>query len=160
MDNRVHKIHTDKGVYDAYKHYKNNVIQQGKYKLTRTEFSTLLKRYYTLMLTEVINNNYEFKLGRVGQIKIVKYEVKPKFNKEGNLVYNKINWKKTKELGKHVLEFNDHTGGFVCRFNWIKKNAVINKQLFRFKISRDIARLLAKELKTNKNLNFSTYGRR
>ena len=43
---------------------------------------------------------------------------------------------------------------------WIKKNPVINKQLFRFKISRDIARLLAKELKSNKHLNFSTYGRR
>lgn len=160
MDNRIHKVHTDKGVFDAYKYYKTNVIQQGRYKLTRTEFSKILKLYYTAAFTEAIYNNRPVNLGRLGEIKIIKYKKVPKLDVLGNLKYNVVDWKKTKELGKWVLNFNDSTEGYMFKFKWITKMAIVNKTLFKFKVSRDISRALPKALKENKHLNFEEYGRR
>jgi len=160
MDKRVHKVHTDKGVFDAYKFYKENVVQKGSYKLTRTQFSQVLKKYYTARLLAVIYENRSLKIGRAGEIKIMKYKHEPKIDKNGKLKYTIIDWKKTKELGKQVLNFNEHSDGYLFKFKWIKKLPFKNKALYRFKVSRDIGRALPKALKKNKNLNFEEYGRR
>ena len=160
MDKRIHKVHTDKGVFDAYLHYKDDYIQKGKYKLTRTQFSTILKQYYKIAFTAMIYENRALRLGRLGVIKIVKYKHTPKLDSNGKLKYNIIDWKQTKLLGKQVLNFNDHTEGYLLKFKWLTKQAVKNKQLFKFKVSRDIARMLPAALRENKNLNFEEYGRR
>lgn len=112
------------------------------------------------MFMNMIYENRSLKLGRLGEIKIVKYKHTPKIDKNGNLKYSIIDWKKTKELGKVVYNFNDHSDGYLFKFKWIKKQAFKNKELFKFKVSRDISRALPKAIKENKNLNFEEYGRR
>ncbi len=61
-----------------------------------------------------------------------------------------IDWKKTKERGKKIYNFNYHTEGFSFRWMWFKRNARFkNSDLWWFKPTRITSRLLAHYIKTD-----------
>lgn len=61
-----------------------------------------------------------------------------------------IDWKKTKEKGKRIYNFNFHTEGFFFGWMWFKKTARFrHSQLWYFKPSRTTSRLLSHYLKTD-----------
>jgi nucleoid DNA-binding protein len=61
-----------------------------------------------------------------------------------------IDWKKTKEKGKRIYNFNFHTEGFFFGWVWFKATARFKQSsLWYFKPSRNTSRLLSHYLKTN-----------
>jgi len=62
-----------------------------------------------------------------------------------------IDWKKTKEKGKKIYNFNFHTEGYFFGWIWFKKEARFHQSsLWRFKPSRVTSRMISHYLKTNK----------
>lgn len=61
-----------------------------------------------------------------------------------------IDWKKTKEKGKVIYNFNYHTEGYFFGWIWFKHTVRLkNTDLWYFKPTRSSSRLLAHYLKTN-----------
>jgi hypothetical protein len=61
-----------------------------------------------------------------------------------------IDWKKTKEVGKRIYQFNYHTEGYKYKWDWFKDTARLKQtQLWYFKPTRVTSRLLAHYLKTD-----------
>lgn len=61
-----------------------------------------------------------------------------------------VDWKKTKEKGKLIYNFNYHTEGFYFGWMWFKKTARFkNSDLWYFKPTRVTSRLLSHYLKTD-----------
>jgi nucleoid DNA-binding protein len=61
-----------------------------------------------------------------------------------------IDWKKTKEKGKVIYNFNYHTEGYFFGWMWFKETARLKYlDLWYFKPSRVTSRLLSHYLKTN-----------
>lgn len=59
-----------------------------------------------------------------------------------------IDWKKTREKGKRIYNFNHHTEGYYFGWMWFKKTSTLKfVNLWYFKASRATARLLAHYLK-------------
>lgn len=63
-----------------------------------------------------------------------------------------IDWKKTKEKGKRIYNFNFHTEGYFFGWVWFKETARFRlSDLWYFKPCRNTSRLLSHYLKTNDN---------
>lgn len=61
-----------------------------------------------------------------------------------------IDWKKTKEKGKKIYNFNYHTEGFFFGWQWFKETARFrHSKLWYFKPSRTTSRLLSHYIKTD-----------
>ena len=61
-----------------------------------------------------------------------------------------VDWKKTKEKGKIIYNFNFHTEGYFFGWMWFKDSARLKQtDLWYFKPSRTTSRLLSHYLKTN-----------
>jgi len=61
-----------------------------------------------------------------------------------------IDWKKTKEKGKRIYNFNFHTEGYFFGWVWFKDTARFrHSALWYFKPSRNTSRLLSHYIKTN-----------
>lgn len=61
-----------------------------------------------------------------------------------------VDWKKTKEKGKIIYNFNYHTEGYFFGWVWFKETARLkNVDLWYFKPSRITSRLLSHYLKTD-----------
>ena len=61
-----------------------------------------------------------------------------------------VDWKKTKEKGKIIYNFNYHTEGYFFGWMWFKETARLKYlELWYFKPSRVTSRLLSHYLKTN-----------
>ena len=63
-----------------------------------------------------------------------------------------IDWKKTKEKGKVIYNFNYDTDGYFFGWNWMRKQARLKLcEFWRFKPSRVSSRMLAHYIKSDKN---------
>jgi nucleoid DNA-binding protein len=61
-----------------------------------------------------------------------------------------VDWKKTKEKGKIIYNFNYHTEGYFFGWTWFKETARLkNSDLWYFKPSRITSRLLSHYIKTD-----------
>jgi hypothetical protein len=61
-----------------------------------------------------------------------------------------VDWKKSKEKGKRIYNFNYHTEGFFFGWMWFKENVRLkNCDLWYFKPSRTTSRLLAHYIKAD-----------
>lgn len=91
-----------------------------------------------------------------GEFSIIKKKKKRfvKFVTEDNVVHEltnlPIDWKKTREKGKVIYNFNFHTEGFFFGWYWFKNTVRFkNVDLWYFKPTRSSSRLLAHYLKVN-----------
>lgn len=86
-----------------------------------------------------------------GEFSINKKKRKKLKTVDGKVVVNlPIDWKKTKEKGKHIYNFNYHTEGFFFGWMWFKESTRIrNIDLWYFKPSRTTSRLLSHYIKTD-----------
>lgn len=85
----------------------------------------------------------EFSINKKKRRKTVTYQGK-------QYVSLPIDWKKTREKGKRIYNFNYHTEGYFFGWMWFKLTARFkNSNLWFFKPSRTTSRLLSHYLKTN-----------
>ena len=69
-----------------------------------------------------------------------------------------VDWKKTKEKGKIIYNFNYHTEGYFFGWMWFKETARLKYlDLWYFKPSRVTSRLLSHYLKTNEKYQHLYY---
>lgn len=85
-----------------------------------------------------------------GEFRIKKKKRKKKVGLNQEFINLPIDWKKTKESGKRIYNFNFHTEGYFFGWHWIKSTARLKHlSLWYFKPCRATSRLLSHYLKVD-----------
>lgn len=122
-------------------------------KITFDQWKNILYTFNEDFKTYILETGEKGKLpGGIGDFSINKKKRKQKITTpDGREFINlPIDWKKTREKGKRIYNFNFHTEGYNFRWIWFKKTARFkNSDLWWFKPSRTTSRLLSHYLKTD-----------
>lgn len=114
-------------------------------KLSYVEWENIIYQYnesYKEYLLET-GNKEKLPLG-LGTFSIIKKKRRRLKGKNDEYINLPIDWKKTREKGKIIYNFNYHTEGFFFGWHWFKKSARFkHSNLWYFKPSRVTSRLLA-----------------
>ena len=114
-------------------------------KLTYLEWETIIYGYNDLFREHILEtgNKEKLPLG-LGEVSIIKKKRKKITTHDGVEHINlPIDWKKTKEKGKVIYNFNYHTEGFFFGWFWFKKTARFkHANLWFFKPMRVTSRLI------------------
>jgi len=149
---RVHRHKIDFITNHFYYHYKS---RHPESRFTRKQYTSILKMFFELVKSKIINEMFRFKFPGIGQFYLVKRKQESRINKEGKLVIDaRINWPATKEIWaktgdttKRIRYLNEHTFGFLYKILWNKKtNHFINKKFYSFIPSRSFKQQLSKNL--------------
>lgn len=123
-------------------------------KLTYRQFESIIYTYNKMFRDYVLETGDKFRMPHgFGDISIRKWKKKkilvdPNTGEEH--VAMAIDWKRSKEEGKHVYIFNHHTDGFRFQWKWFRDTAIFeNKKVFVFKPTRETSRKLAEIIKKN-----------
>ena len=121
-------------------------------KLTYVEWENIIYAYNELFKEHILEtgNKEKIPLG-LGELSIRKKRRKKMVGIDGQEHINlPIDWKKTKEKGKVIYNFNYHTEGFFFGWFWFKKSARFkHSNLWFFKPTRVTSRLLNHYIKTD-----------
>lgn len=167
----MRKIKTDYGSKDIYKLYCKNT--KNPRKLTRSQYTTILKRFFEEVINNMIYKAAEFTIPhRLGNIRIKKTKIKFKLNKDGTLNKTKLapDWKACRKLWAKeypdktwdeivaikdkpiIYHTNRHTDGYRHKWHWDKFTCLVkNSSAYNIEMCRAADRKLAKALK-NDNL--------
>lgn len=121
-------------------------------KLTFNEWRNIIYLFNEYFKEYILETGKKAKLPfGFGEFSINKKKRKKIKDKNGKEFINlPIDWKKTKEKGRLIYNFNFHTEGYFFGWVWFKRTARFrNSDLWYFKPSRTTSRLLAHYLKTN-----------
>jgi nucleoid DNA-binding protein len=120
-------------------------------KLTYDEWKNILYsfneafRIYILETGEKVKMPYGF-----GEFSINKKKRRKLKGLKDEFVNLPVDWKRSKEKGKKIYNFNYHTEGFFFGWMWFKKTARLkNTDLWYFKPSRTTSRLLSHYINTD-----------
>ena len=85
-----------------------------------------------------------------GEFSVNKKKRRKKKGLNDEFVNLPVDWKKTKEKGKIIYNFNYHTEGYFFGWMWFKETARLrNTELWYFKPCRSTSRLLSHYINTN-----------
>lgn len=85
-----------------------------------------------------------------GEFSVNKKKRRKKKGLNDEFVNLPVDWKKTKEKGKIIYNFNYHTEGYFFGWMWFKETARLrNTELWYFKPCRNTSRLLSHYINTN-----------
>ena len=121
-------------------------------KLTFDEWKGIVYGFNDLFRLYILETGEKAKLPQgFGEFSINKKKrVKIKVHNDREFINLPVDWKKTKEKGKIIYNFNYHTEGFFFGWMWFKRTArFTDADLWYFKPTRDTSRLLAHYIKTN-----------
>ena len=155
------KIKSDYGIKHIYKYYKENY----KYPLEYKSFSKILERFNQLLIEEIYNGSYIALPYNLGDMYIIKYKKKIKFDENGNIIHDPsmVDNKLTKELWNEYPELtrkqyvyydNFHSDKYRFKIKWKRYNTLRMHRLYNFKPARAFSRGLAKHIKSNPNQNY------
>ena len=130
---------------DFCKKHPSTQVSYEKWKAFIYEFNESFKEY---LLETGDKVKYPFGFG---EFSVLKKRIKKTVVVDGKeRICLPINWKKTKEKGKLIYNFNYHTEGYRFRWAWFKKDARFkNVELWYFKPGRSTSRLLAHYINVN-----------
>jgi hypothetical protein len=127
---------------EAYKDYQK---KNPKDKISYLEFKTIIYGFSQMFIEHILETGEKIKLpSGLGELTVEKMK-RPKITMFRNkpVVGLPIDWKKTKEKGKRIYNFNYHTEGYNFKWSWFRKSARFKYcDLFNFKPSRTTSRLL------------------
>jgi len=132
--------------------YNNFCKKHPSVKLTFDEWRNIVYTYNDSFKEYILETGERAKLPYgFGEFSINKKKRRKMKGVDGKEFVNlPIDWKKTKEKGKRIYNFNFHTEGFFFGWVWFKKTARFrHSQLWYFKASRNTSRLLSHYLKTD-----------
>jgi len=170
------KIKSDYTLKDAYKVFCSKLVKsenldgsftdiKTKYNLNKTLYNQICKDFNNLVVTEIIEKAYEFKIpARLGTFRVRVRKEKLKLTPEGKIDTRKlvVDWKKTKEVWnenpdlrekkKVVFVENSHSDNYRAWWYWSKNYCnVPNKTVYQFIPSRTNKRTLAAAIKREEN---------
>jgi len=120
-------------------------------KLTYDEWRNILYSFNDAFKNYILETGEKAKLPfGFGEFSINKKKRRKKKGLNDEFVNLPVDWKKTKEKGKIIYNFNYHTEGFFFGWMWFKDKARLkNTDLWYFKPSRTTSRLLSHYINTN-----------
>ncbi len=134
--NRIQNLLTAK---DSYSSYKEEVIKDSPYDISLNEYREILNEVNKEIMNMVIDEGESVKLPFLGPLDIMKYKMKL-----GRTKWIPVDFKKSAELGKRIINNNEHTGGYKYAFRWSKqKTRLMFVHFYRFIPSRRNKRHLA-----------------
>ncbi len=153
------KYSVEHNLYDAYKYYRKTnkpVYFNSKFSksnkhlvLSKKTYMSLNKDALSMLKDKILAGNIVNLGARLGNISVIK----KKQNIESLIKKNKssLDWVNTKKFKRPIVNFNDHTNGYVYSFLWNKSNANSkNISLYRFVACRHLKRELAHYIKVLK----------
>lgn len=131
--------------------YKNYCKKYPSIELTFDEWRNIIYTFNENFVTYILETGEKAKLpGGIGDFSITKRKRRKTSGLNGEFINLPIDWKKTKEKGKKIYNFNYHTEGFGFNWIWFKETARFqHSKLWWFKPSRVTSRLLAHYIKTD-----------
>jgi nucleoid DNA-binding protein len=135
---------------DFCKKHPSIIISYDKWKNILYTFNNLF-REYILETGEKGKLPYGF-----GNFSINKKKRKKLVNKDGKEFINlPIDWKKTKEKGKYIYNFNYHTEGYYFGWIWFKESVRIKySKLWYFKPTRTTSRMINHYININEKYQY------
>jgi len=139
------------------------IHRKGKYYVSLTLFSKILKDFYKGISEEILKGYYFPLFSRMGNISIRKMKLTFKVDDTGELITNApIDWKSTLDLWQEdedaknqkilVRHINTHSNGYIYRWFYDRGLANFrNKTKYAFIPSRENQRNLAKLIKDENN---------
>lgn len=120
-------------------------------KLTFDQWRNIIYTYTDYFKTYILETGERAKLPYgFGEFSINKKKRRKLKGLNDEFVNLPVDWKKTKEKGKIIYNFNFHTEGYFFGWMWFKSTARLrHTDLWYFKPSRTTSRLLSHYLKTD-----------
>lgn len=133
---------------DFYMEYVKKYPEGHLYYLTYREYRDITVMFLKHLTGKIIYKsttvNLPFRLGTLAVIK-----QKPLYTTLRNMV---MDWPKSKEAGKQIRLFNEHSKGNRYRFWWDRRTCITNnKTAYTFKPVRFIKREVARLIKSREN---------
>lgn len=132
--------------------YNNFCKKNPSVKLTFEEWRNIIYSYTEAFRDYILETGEKAKLPfGFGEFSINKKKRKKMKDIDGKEFVNlPIDWKKTREKGKRIYNFNFHTEGYFFGWVWFKDTARLRQSdLWYFKPSRTTSRMLSHYLKTD-----------
>lgn len=144
------KVTITGGIPDAYKLYKRT---HPRSVISKREYIDTCHHFNKLLSNAIIKESREFKIPhRLGSIRIKSFK-KPVKVKDGKIVINKycIDWASTKAMWAEIygtsdpielkkipnkklaIHTNEHTNGYIMKWNWNKFSRLVNKTVYKFR---------------------------
>lgn len=136
----------------SVENYKDFCKKNPKINISIIDWKNIIYDYNTMFIQHILETGEKVKLpAGFGEYSINKR------NRKKSTVYNgkqftnlPVDWKKTKEKGKIIYNFNYHTEGYYFKWKWFKRSARLKySDLIYFKPSRTTTRLLSHYLKVD-----------
>lgn len=131
--------------------YNNFCKKNPSIKLSFDEWRNILYSFNEDFKNYILETGEKAKLPfGFGEFSINKKKRRKKKGLNDEFVNLPIDWKKTKEKGKYIYNFNYHTEGYFFGWMWFKDSARLSHtELWYFKPTRTTSRLLSHYLKTD-----------
>ncbi len=132
--------------------YNNFCKKNPSVKLTFEEWRNIIYSYTEAFRDYILETGEKAKLPfGFGEFSINKKKRRKMKGVDGKEFVNlPIDWKKTREKGKRIYNFNFHTEGYFFGWVWFKDTARLRQSnLWYFKPSRTTSRMLSHYLKTD-----------
>tara|TARA_R110002051_G_scaffold301262_2_gene369010 strand:+ start:408 stop:914 length:507 start_codon:yes stop_codon:yes gene_type:complete len=155
-DKRLHRIKTDYGNYDYYKHFIANTSGNS---VTRATFGQIVKDFNGHVRDRISTKGAEYTLPcKIGKIELRKLKTEVKIAEDGSIINNlPVNWKATRELWAEsesakekktkIRYTNEHTEGYTFRiFYRTSKANFKNKSIYKMKLNRTLKRQLSQSI--------------
>ena len=136
----------------SLENYKNFCKKHPTIKLTYNEWRNIIYSFNEAFKNYILETGEKAKLPfGFGEFSINKKKRRKIKGVDGKEFINlPVDWKKTKEKGKIIYNFNYHTEGFFFGWMWFKDTTRFkNADLWYFKPSRTTSRLLSHYIKTD-----------
>lgn len=135
----------------SLENYKNFCKKHPTIKLTYDEWRNIIYSFNDAFKNYILETGEKAKLPfGFGEFSVNKKKRRKLKGLKDEFVNLPVDWKKTKEKGKIIYNFNYHTEGFFFGWMWFKDSARFkNADLWYFKPSRTTSRILSHYLKTN-----------
>lgn len=142
---RIKGAYTVQHMYKAYlKQYPEGHVYYLTYGEYRDITTLFLKHLHNQIVYKSMTVTLPFRLGKLSVIKR-----KPVYKSIQNMA---VDWETSKELGKRVRLFNDHSNGNIYRFWWDRRMCCIeHKTKYKFSPVRSMKRMVAKLIKSKEN---------
>lgn len=131
--------------------YKAFCIEYPHIKLSYDEWRAIVYGFNEMFKEYILETGEAAKLPYgFGEFTIKKKKRKKKVGLNNEFINLPIDWKKTKEKGKKIYNFNFHTEGYFFGWLWLKNTARLqNLEMWYFKPCRNTSRLLAHYIKAD-----------
>lgn len=136
---------------DSFKEFNKTQRKDSLLYIDYKKYKSICADFNKEIVNHILLDSGTLKLPhRLGEIRIQKKKMN--FTSKENL---KIDWKKTKEIGKRIYHLNDHTNNYRYKWYWTKTRAIVkNKSYYSFIPTRANKRTLASILLNTKQIDY------